>query len=102
MSFKTKVFELVKQIPAGQVASYGQIAAMAGSPRAARQVGWMLATLETNEQKVPWWRVVNKQGYLSIRGHDAFAKETQKSLLEAEGIIVNERYELDMVKYLWR
>jgi methylated-DNA-protein-cysteine methyltransferase-like protein len=99
MGFKDKVFKLVKEIPPGKVASYGQIAAMAGSPRAGRQVGWMLASISTNDQNVPWWRVVNREGYLSIRGHDPFAKDLQKSLLEAEGVQVSDTYELDMAIY---
>ncbi|MCA9379120.1 MGMT family protein [Candidatus Dojkabacteria bacterium] len=99
--FKQHVLHVVQQIPAGKVASYGQVAAMADSPRAARQVGWILAGLTTNEALVPWWRVVNSKGHLSIRGGDMLAKFKQKELLENEGVEVDDEFNLDMQKYRW-
>ncbi len=85
-------------IPKGKVASYSQIAAYAGLPRAAREVGWILNGIEDAED-VPWWRVVNKKGYLSIRGNLTADKELQKKLLENEGIEVGEDFTLDIKKY---
>ena len=97
-SFRERVFAIVCKIPSGKVASYGQIAALVGSPRAARQVGWAMATAPA-DGSVPWWRVVNRDGYLSIRGEDLDAKLTQKALLELENVTINSDLILDMKKY---
>ena len=64
--FKEKVIEVVSLIPFGKVVSYGQVALYIGIPRAARQVGWMLNRMEGDVQ-IPWWRVVNNQGRISIK-----------------------------------
>lgn len=101
-TFRAHVLKVVCQIPIGKVASYGQVAAMADSPRAARQVGWMLAGLTTAESHVPWWRVVNSKGHLSIRGEDILAKFKQKELLEEEGIEVDTEFNLNMKKFRWQ
>ncbi len=78
------------------------MATLAGSPRAARQVGYALASLSpTDTDHIPWWRVVNKNGYLSIRGHEVPAKDIQRDLLQQEGIIVDENYKLDLQTYAW-
>ena len=100
-SFKDKVFLAVKTIPKGKVMSYGAVAAVIGSPRSARQVGWSLHLLDGSE-KVPWWRVVNAEGYLSIRGNMVSTKNLQKKLLEKEGVKVSEDFALDMKKYIYR
>lgn len=99
--FKQKVIEIIRLIPPGKVVSYGQVAAYAGVPRAAREVGWILNGTGEFEE-VPWWRVVNNKGFLSIRGNQTADKELQKKLLEAEGIVVSEDYELDMGVYRYR
>jgi len=96
--FKTRVLEIIRMIPKGKVASYSQIAAYAGLPRAAREVGWILNGIEGAED-VPWWRVVNMKGYLSIRGNQTADKELQKKLLESEGIEVGEDFTLEIKKY---
>ena len=86
-------------IPEGQVASYGQIAKLAGLPRrAARMVGRALGAAP-KEMQLPWHRIVNAQGKIAIpRGSAGF--ERQKELLEAEGIVVKDD-QLDMDKYRW-
>ena len=61
------VYRVVRRIPCGQVATYGQVAAMAGMPRAARQVGWALNALDAGDD-VPWHRVINAKGEVSTRG----------------------------------
>jgi methylated-DNA-protein-cysteine methyltransferase related protein len=94
--FRENVLNIVKGIPAGSVLSYGDVAALAGSPRAARVVGGILATLGLPEREIPWWRVVNKQMQISIRGHAADEREQQKELLEAEGWEVDAEYKLKM------
>jgi len=94
--FKDKVISIVSSIPEGKVASYGQVAAYAGVPRAAREVGWIMNELGG---VVPWWRVLNNKGFISIRGNATADKELQKKLLEVEGVEVSDHYELDMKKY---
>ena len=98
MTFKERVLACVKKLPRGKVVSYGQVAAAAGSPRAARQVGWIMHTLDGQSQ-IPWWRAVNNKGYLSIRGNEISTKNLQKKLLEKESIIVDKDFNLDMKKY---
>ena len=96
--FKQKVIEIIRLVPSGKVVSYGQVAAYAGVPRAAREVGWILNGTESFDE-LPWWRVVNNKGFLSIRGNQTADKDIQKKLLEADGIIVSDDYELDMEQY---
>lgn len=94
MNFREAVLKTVSDIPFGEVRTYGDVAAIAGSPRAARVVGGILGSLGLQESHIPWWRVVNKKGFLSIRGHDLHAKDVQKALLESEGIKVDEAYQI--------
>ena len=100
-SFQQLVISCVKKIPKGKVMSYGQVAAACGSPRAARQVGWVLRGLP-GDSNVPWWRVLNNQGVISIKGNWIATKEIQAALLRAEKIEVRENGTLDMEKYRWR
>ena len=100
MSFYDLVYENVKRIPKGKVATYGQIAMMCGSPRASRVVG---SALHKNPTPVivPCHRVVNRFGGLAA--DFAFGgKDKQKELLESEGVKVDHEYKVDMEKYLWR
>lgn len=99
-TFKNKVLELVNQIPYGKVASYGQIALYADSPRAARQVGWILNHNEDTAHERPWWRVVNNSGRISIKGSD-FSAEDQRFRLEAEGVVITKDFTFDIEKYRW-
>ncbi len=98
MNFKEKVIVVLKEIPEGKVVSYGQVAAACGSPRAARQVGWMLHTLDGNNT-VPWWRVINNLGYISIKGNIMSTPLAQKKFLQDEGIEVTEDLKIDIAKY---
>jgi methylated-DNA-protein-cysteine methyltransferase related protein len=106
--FREKVIECIRSIPKGQVASYGQIAAACGHPRAARQVGAVLKSLDITEKwkkgksrqrVVPWWRVINSAGAISIKGNWTATKELQAELLRGEGIEVAEGYKINMKKY---
>lgn len=97
--FKEKVLKLVSKIPKGRVASYGQVAAALGSPRAARQVGWVLRGSDTLDRPVPWWRVVNNKGEVSIKGNPTATKLQQKILLEKEGVEVSREFTFDIEKY---
>ncbi len=96
--FKNQVLTIVRSIPEGKVVSYGQVALYAGLPRAARQVGWILNGTE-GRIDLPWWRVVNTKGYLSIRGTQYTDKELQAKLLRAEGVQVAEDFTLSMKRY---
>lgn len=101
-NFYFRVYNAVRRIPKGKVATYGQIAAMVGSPRAARQVGWALSCLKPNST-VPWQRVVNKDGMISIENMRA-TKDMQAQLLESEGVEVTQRegnYFVDLDEFLW-
>ena len=99
-SFKEKVLNAVKTIPYGKVASYGQIALMCDSPRAARQVGWILSK-SGGEKGVPWWRIINSMGYISIK-HLEVGPEEQRILLQQEGIVVSDNFEIDMEEFQYR
>jgi methylated-DNA-protein-cysteine methyltransferase-like protein len=100
-SFFSQVYAIVRLIPHGKVASYGQIAALLGHPRAARTVGWALASLsEQAEEGVPWQRVINSQGRISIRNL-RHAMEEQRLLLQEEGVEFNEAGYLDWDRFGW-
>jgi methylated-DNA-protein-cysteine methyltransferase-like protein len=96
-NFKYQVIRITKQIPSGQVMSYGQIAALAGSPRAARMVGGILNRCSEQFQ-LPWWRVVNRDGHLTIRG-SIYSPHTQRQLLLAEGIQFHADFQLAIERY---
>jgi len=101
-NFRQRVIVFIKKIPRGKVVSYGQVAAAAGSPRAARVVGGILRSLDLSDDKVPWWRVINNQGTISIKGNWTATKETQRALLVKEGIKVADDFSLDMEKYRYK
>lgn len=89
-----KVVEIVSMIPSGRVVSYGQVALYAGLPRSAREVGWIL---QSTEKAIPWWRVINNAGIISISGTDR--REKQRKLLESEGIVVSDEFQVAMSQY---
>jgi len=93
------VYRVVRRIPSGRVATYGQVAAMAGMPGAARQVGWALSALG-EEDDVPWHRVINARGEISPRGARE-AADLQRAMLEAEGIEIGLRGRVDMKRFAW-
>ena len=96
--FSDIVLKIVKTVPRGKVVSYGQVALMAGEPRAARQVGWVLN--QKSDGQTPWWRVINNSGRISIKHPEITALE-QKELLEKESIKVGKNLEIDIEKYRW-
>jgi methylated-DNA-protein-cysteine methyltransferase-like protein len=95
--FKNRVYEVVAQIPKGRVATYGQVAAMAGAAWAAWEVGQIA---HTGPSDLPWQRVINKQGRLA-KGYPG-GYEGHKKDLEDEGIEVNEEYKVDIANLLWK
>ena len=94
--FREAVYALVRQIPKGRVMTYGQLAALAGSPYAARVVGGIA---HWGDPDLPWQRVVKKSGSLAegypggLSGH--------KQVLEAEGVQVSEDFRVDVEKLIW-
>jgi len=97
--FREKVIAFIKKVPKGKVVSYGQVAAAAGSPRAPRQVGTILRSLDPSDGRVPWWRVINNQGVISIKGNWTATKEAQRDLLAKEGIKVSEDFKINIEMY---
>ena len=100
-SFQKAVLEEVRKVPSGKVASYGQIAAYVGQPRAARQVGGAMRSIE-GVPDYPWWRIINNAGIITIKGAITANKRMQKELLEGEGVEVSEDYIVDMARFRYR
>lgn len=91
-------YEVIAQVPPGRVATYGQIATLAGYPGLARQVGYALAATP-DDWDLPWHRIINAQGRVSPRAHSRF-HEFQEELLRREGIVfVAGR--IDLSRYGW-
>jgi methylated-DNA-protein-cysteine methyltransferase-like protein len=99
--FKEAVLAQVARIPRGQVTSYGAIAAMAGQPRAARGVGWILNRLDPDTD-LPWWRVVNGNGGLSTYKLPGQAGPLQRELLLAEGVAFDAQGGVSSDEFWWR
>lgn len=99
-NFFQNVVDIIKRIPYGTVTSYGTVATMAGSPRAARVVGGILNS-STERYNLPWQRVLNKDGYLSIKNGLIDSKNLQKELLEQEGVEVSKDYVVDLNRFGW-
>lgn len=105
-NFYDQIYNKIKEIPYGRVATYGQIAALCGNARGARMVGWALNALNNvgPSAQIPWQRVINREGRISIVNKNA-TKDLQADLLRSEGITVELRdgnYWIDLTKYLWR
>lgn len=96
-SFPQRVFQIVAAIPEGTVTTYGDIARLAGSPRAARQVGGVLKRLPEGS-RLPWHRVVNRHGAISLTGPDL---QRQRQALLAEGVQVSGDGKIVMQRYRW-
>lgn len=96
--FKEAVIKVIQLVPKGKVVSYGQVAVYVGVPRAARQVGWILRTIDPSIQ-IPWWRVINNAGRITIKGNKYNDAHLQKKLLESEGVEVNGDFTLDIKKH---
>ena len=99
-TFHEAVLAVVADIPKGTLATYGQVALLAGWPGRARQVGWVLSGLPRGTD-LPWHRVVNAQGYIPSKGREVSAME-QIRRLRKEKINVDDRGNLDLKAHLWR
>lgn len=98
--FTEQLIAIIKRIPKGKVATYGQVAAMAGNPRAARRVAWLLSS-SSHTRDLPWQRVVNAKGEIAFP-RDSEAFERQKLLLRAEGVAFVSPRAVAMAKHQWR
>lgn len=95
-----KIYEVVSQIPEGTVATYGQVAAIAGNPRWARVVGYALHVLP-DPALVPWHRVVARDGHIST-AYDASGESLQEAMLRSEGVTFNPDGRVNLQKHLWK
>jgi methylated-DNA-protein-cysteine methyltransferase-like protein len=95
-----KIYDIVSQIPVGRVATYGQIAVLAGMPKGARVVGWAMRAVPEN-WVLPCHRVVNKAGNMAPE-HAFGGQEVQRSLLKAEGVTFNINGLINMAENLWK
>lgn len=94
-----RIYVVVQQIPTGRVATYGQVAAVAGLPGQARQVGYALHALSEGTE-VPWHRVINARGEVSQRSEGGW-EHYQRHLLEEEGVSFDETGRVDLSRFRW-
>jgi len=95
-----KIYATVRRVPEGRVATYGQIADLAGLPGHARQVGYALHALSEDDD-VPWHRVINARGEVSLRGEPGM-DQVQRVLLEGEGVDFDDRGRVDLKRGQWQ
>ncbi|MFT3882920.1 MAG: MGMT family protein [Gemmatales bacterium] len=99
----SKIFAVVRRIPVGKVATYGQIAELAKLGKQPRLVGYALFSLRDEEDDdLPWHRVVNAKGEISYSPARLKADQLQRVLLEAEGVVFNARGRIDLKQYRWQ
>ena len=98
-SFSKRAIEIIKRVPFGKVATYGQIATYSGNSRGARQVVRLLNS-SSEKEDLPWFRIVNSKGNISLKHGNGY--ELQKSLLEKEGKEFGKNDKIDFDIYLWK
>jgi len=98
-SYYLRVYEKVREVPPGRVVTYGQIALALGSPAAARATGYALHNLPAGSD-VPWWRVINTRGAISLKARGMQA-DLQRRLLEREGVAFHADGHTDLRSYRW-
>ena len=94
-----QIYEVVRRIPPGKVATYGQIARLVGRPRAARLVGWAMRAMPEGGG-LPWHRVLNAQGAISLET-DSEGAVAQRLRLEEEGVVFDKQGRVDLKVYGW-
>jgi methylated-DNA-protein-cysteine methyltransferase-like protein len=97
---RARIYAVVRRIPRGCVATYGQVAALAGLPGHARQVGYALHDLG-DDSGVPWHRVINAQGRVSLRGEPGW-DAIQRQLLERERVRFDAEGRVSLPRYQWQ
>jgi methylated-DNA-protein-cysteine methyltransferase related protein len=100
MTTYARYYDVVRRIPRGRVATYGQVAAEAGSPGHARQAGYAMAACP-QDADVPWHRVINARGEISRRAGERAFERIQRALLEAEGVRFDRRDRVDLDRFGW-
>jgi methylated-DNA-protein-cysteine methyltransferase-like protein len=98
MEFETRAKEIIKSIPCGKVATYAQVAALAGNHRGARQVARVLHS-SSDKDRLPWQRIINSRGGISLKKGHGF--EEQKRLLVKEGVRVDRLGRIDLDAFQW-
>jgi methylated-DNA-protein-cysteine methyltransferase-like protein len=98
MEFERRAKEVIRSIPRGKVATYAQVAALAGNHRAARQVARVLHS-SSDKDRLPWQRVINSRGGISLKRGRGF--ERQKDLLLKEGVRVSRLGRIDLDSFQW-
>ena len=93
-----RIYHCIREIPAGSVATYGQIASMVGC--GPRQVGYALSALKNKVTDIPWHRVINREGRISVRSTDGFS--LQQELLEAEGVLFSLDGRVNLGDFGWQ
>lgn len=96
-AFSQRIISIILAIPVGKVATYGQIAGMAGRPRAARQVARLLHS-SSAQYDLPWHRVINARGCISMTG---LSGQNQRQKLRDEGIEISDHNRIDLSVYQW-
>jgi methylated-DNA-protein-cysteine methyltransferase-like protein len=99
-AFRERVYELVLRIPHGRVMSYGLVARVLGAGYDARAVGNIMYATPDDGRNIPWHRVINAQGGCSTAGM-TLPPDLQQRLLEAEGVIFNDKGRCAMAQYQW-
>ena len=101
-TFYDRVYAFVRTIPSGSVVTYGQVALELDASAAARAVGYALNALNTSAapSDIPWWRVINARGEISLKNRGA-AADHQRALLESEGVIFNAEGQTDLQRFRW-
>ena len=95
-----RIYAVISSIPEGKVATYGQVAALAGLPGHARQVGYALHSTPEGVE-LPWQRVINSKGEVSPRSDPGLDEGYQRHLLEEEGVVFNLAGRVDLKRYQW-
>jgi methylated-DNA-protein-cysteine methyltransferase-like protein len=101
VSAYNRIYAIVRQIPIGKVATYGQVAELAELYGKARLVGYALYRVN-KDSDIPWHRVINAKGEVSESSLRLGSDHVQRSLLEAEGIQFSPEGKIDLQEYLWR
>lgn len=102
MSSYDQIYAIVRQIPAGYVATYGQVAELANLPGQARLVGYALYRVDMDLAEIPWHRVINAKGEVSESPFRHGTDYLQRSLLEQEGICFSPKGKVDLSQYRWK
>lgn len=100
MSTYSRYYDFVRLVPRGRVVTYGQVAAEAGLPGRARQVGYAMAACP-DDADIPWHRVINARGEVSRRSGGHTFERIQRMLLEAEGVVFDTRDRVDLDRFGW-